>query len=131
MGKVRLSDLRSIRKAMGKSQSEMADLLGISIRAVQSYEQGWRDMPPPVQKLAGLLLAWACRKKGKKSESCWKVRRCRDEQRCNCQAFQLGAGEVCWAVTGDFHQTQKLDCWEAKLARCEKCQVMKGCLSAL
>jgi hypothetical protein len=129
MGTVKLSDLRSVRRALGKSQSGIADLLGNSIRAVQSYEQGWREIPPAVQKLAGLLLAWSWRRNGNKAQPCWKICDCSAEMRANCQAYQFRAGDYCWAVTGDYHKTRKLDSWDAKLAKCQKCPVMRGCLT--
>ena len=49
-------NLRTIREALNKTQHEMAALLGVSARAIQSYEQGWRPFPPHVQKMAGAAL---------------------------------------------------------------------------
>jgi DNA-binding XRE family transcriptional regulator len=34
-------ELSKIRQRLGKSQKEMAQLLAISLKAVQSFEQGW------------------------------------------------------------------------------------------
>lgn len=31
-----------IRRTLGKTQKEVAQLFGISLKAVQSFEQGWR-----------------------------------------------------------------------------------------
>ena len=56
MAAVDITSLRSVREALSKSQSDLAVLLGVSVRAVQSYEQGWRHTPLDVQKLALLLL---------------------------------------------------------------------------
>jgi len=33
------------RKKLGKTQKQIAQLLGVSIKAVHSYEQGWRNIP--------------------------------------------------------------------------------------
>ena len=33
------------RKQLGKTQREMGQLLGTSIKAIHSYEQGWRNVP--------------------------------------------------------------------------------------
>ncbi len=38
-------ELRHIRYRLGFSQSELAEELGVSLRAVQSWEQGWRKIP--------------------------------------------------------------------------------------
>ncbi|MDH4317770.1 MAG: helix-turn-helix domain-containing protein, partial [Desulfobulbaceae bacterium] len=37
------------RAKLGKTQKELAELLGISLKAVQSYEQGWRSVPLHVE----------------------------------------------------------------------------------
>ena len=34
-----------IRQKLNKTQKQMAQLLGTSIKAVTSYEQGWRTVP--------------------------------------------------------------------------------------
>lgn len=36
--------LKSIRKSKGLSQSQLADASGVSVRMVQKYEQGERDI---------------------------------------------------------------------------------------
>jgi len=94
------TDLRMIRDTLGKSQSEFADLLGVSTRAVQSYEQGWRPVPLYIQKLAATLLFLSWRKEGGRPSPCWKVRRCPPEKRETCPAFQFDAGDVCWLLHG-------------------------------
>jgi DNA-binding transcriptional regulator YiaG len=53
---IKLSDIPRVRKVLGVSQAQMAALLGISTKAVQSYEQGSRSVPAHVQRLAALLL---------------------------------------------------------------------------
>ena len=35
--------LAEIRRHLGKTQSQMAQILGVSPKAVQSFEQGWRN----------------------------------------------------------------------------------------
>jgi transcriptional regulator with XRE-family HTH domain len=40
--------LRDWRKRLGLSQREAGDALGLSLRAVQNYESGERDIPKPV-----------------------------------------------------------------------------------
>ena len=46
-----------IRRRLRKSQSEMAQLLTVSVRAVQSFEQGWRNIPAHVERQMLFLLA--------------------------------------------------------------------------
>ena len=42
--------VRSLRDELDRSQREMAEILGVSTKAVQSYEQGWRQTPPHVEQ---------------------------------------------------------------------------------
>jgi len=94
------TDLRMIRDTLDKSQSEFARLLGVSTRAVQSYEQGWRPVPPYVQKLAGMLLFLSWRKEGNRPTPCWKARNCPPDQRDACPTYEFGAGDLCWLLHG-------------------------------
>ncbi|MBU1234119.1 MAG: helix-turn-helix domain-containing protein, partial [Proteobacteria bacterium] len=32
----------TIRKKMSRTQKQLAELLGVSLKAIHSYEQGWR-----------------------------------------------------------------------------------------
>lgn len=54
--------IKQIRKTLGLSQSELATKLGMSTRAVQSWEQGWRTCPPPTRIL---LETWTKEKEEK------------------------------------------------------------------
>ena len=94
---LRFADLRAIRDALGKTQDEMAGLLGVSIRAVQSYEQGWRAAPPPTQKLAMLLLYLNGRDRGADGTPCWDVRGCSAEGPfCSTScAIAVGSRSMC------------------------------------
>ena len=38
-----------IRQKLNKTQKQMAQLLGTSLKAVHSYEQGWRSIPAHVE----------------------------------------------------------------------------------
>lgn len=103
----------------------MARLLGISVRAVQSYEQGWRPLPPYVQKLAGMLL-FLSRNGDEHLPPCWEVNGCGEEQKSRCFAYKHGIGRLCWMATGNWHQADNLLAdWRSKLARCRECEVMR------
>jgi DNA-binding transcriptional regulator YiaG len=45
-------ELRSIRLALGKTTAEMADALGVGLRAYQLWEAGQRSIPGPAVLLA-------------------------------------------------------------------------------
>jgi DNA-binding XRE family transcriptional regulator len=38
------SEFKEFRAKLGKTQAQMAQLLGVSLKAVHSYEQGWRSV---------------------------------------------------------------------------------------
>jgi len=118
-------DLRAIRHLMGKSQSQMARLMGVSTRAVQSYEQGWRGAPPTVQKHAMLLLYLHRRRAGTPARPCWEVCQCGEAERRECPAYLLGEGQLCWLATGNRLPGMKgRATWAAKAARCRECPAM-------
>lgn len=48
-------ELRLMRRRLGYSQAGLAGELGVSIRAVQSWEQGWRRIPAHVALLVRVL----------------------------------------------------------------------------
>jgi len=52
------------RFLLGKTQTQMAELLRSSAKAVQSYEQGWRSIPAHVERQVLFLLVM---KQGKKA----------------------------------------------------------------
>ncbi len=124
----RLDDLKSVRETLGKSQSELSALLGISTRAVQSYEQGWRPVPPYVQKLSALLLYLNWRKDNKERPPCWELRRCSEELQEQCTVRQSDCGHLCWMISGNFHRAEPQKSWKAKWGKCLKCPVTKGWL---
>jgi putative transcriptional regulator len=45
------ADVRAIRKKLGKSQSEFAMLIGVSVATLQNWEQGRRKPEGPAQAL--------------------------------------------------------------------------------
>ena len=47
-----MNNLQRIRKECGMSQGQLAEAAGISVRTLQSYEQGHRD----INGMAGLTL---------------------------------------------------------------------------
>jgi len=46
-----------LRRKLNKTQKEIALLLGISIKAVKSYEQGWRNVPPHIERQLYFLIS--------------------------------------------------------------------------
>jgi putative transcriptional regulator len=38
-----MPDPREVRRELGLTQSQLAEQIGVTVRAVQSWEQGWRE----------------------------------------------------------------------------------------
>ena len=57
------SEFLKARKVLDKTQKQLAELLGISIKAVHSYEQGWRKIPSHVERQVFFLPDQGGRKK--------------------------------------------------------------------
>jgi DNA-binding transcriptional regulator YiaG len=74
------------RKILGKTQKQLAELLGSSIKAVHSYEQGWRTVPAHVERQIFFLLA---RKRGSASsaKACWTIKKCPRKRKMLCPAW--------------------------------------------
>ena len=128
MASTPFADLRRVRGLLGKSQSEMAALLGISTRAVQSYEQGWRPTAPYVQRAAALFWFLSRRKDKPKAPPCWRVRKCDAAARAACPAYQFQAGDLCWLFPPSPCSELRGASWEDRIAVCEKCAVMRSWL---
>jgi DNA-binding XRE family transcriptional regulator len=76
--------LAEIRRHLEKTQSQMAQMLGVSTKAIQSFEQGWRNIPVHVERQVLLILALKSRA-AKKNKPCWLTRQCPAEDRQNCR----------------------------------------------
>jgi DNA-binding XRE family transcriptional regulator len=50
-------EFKRFRKKLEKTQRQMAQLLGVSIKAVHSYEQGWRSVPVHVERQIFFLVS--------------------------------------------------------------------------
>ena len=50
-------EFAAFRKALKKTQKQIAELLGTSIKAVHSYEQGWRKVPAHVERQLFFLVS--------------------------------------------------------------------------
>ena len=59
----------AIRKRLGKTQKELCQLLGVSLQAIHSYEQGWRVVPVHAERQILFLLA--LRHGLRKGKPCW------------------------------------------------------------
>ncbi len=121
---IRLDDLREIRKTLGLSQAGMARALDVSLRAVQSYEQGWRKAPINVLRMAWLILFCHWRKTLGPQKPCWEVNRCDEQTRQECFAYSHHSGDLCWIMGGtECKKLAGVDCME-RISHCRQCPVL-------
>jgi len=117
--------VRSIRSEMGLSQSELANLVGVGKRAVQSYEQGWRRPSEMVQRTLLLLLIARRNGAGLSQLRCWDRKKCPAEVRGKCIAHLTRQGHLCWFLTGTMCEGKARRSWAEKLETCLDCDFMQ------
>ncbi len=124
MGKKEFSE---IRRQLGKTQLQMAQLLGISLKAIQSFGQGWRNIPVHIERHV-LFLLLLKKSPYKKNRPCWVIRKCPMETKQNCPAWEFQVGHLCWFINGTICQGQKQESWEKKMKICRQCKVFQTIL---
>jgi hypothetical protein len=120
------NEFTRLRRYLDKTQEEIAQLLGVSVRAVRSYEQGWRSIPGHVERQLLFLVA-----KGSDDRSrrpCWVVKDCAPAVRRQCPAWEFGAGDLCWFIAGTHCQGKVQANWREKMKLCRKCEVLRPLL---
>ena len=125
-----LPTVKSVRAELGRSQREMAHLLGVSTKAVQSYEQGWRKTPPHVEQMVLLQAILRRHPDLRRIPYCWKLNKCSQELRGECPSARLKTPGFCWLITGTLCHGRPSGSWAAKRDRCLECQVMRRLLES-
>jgi len=127
MDKGEFSDLR---KSLGKTQKQMAQLLGTSLKAVQSFEQGWRKVPAYIERQMLFLLAMKGHS-SRDSAPCWVLQNCPDALRRECPAWELQIGHLCWFINGTICRGQAQVNWSEKMKICRRCNVFRSLFPTL
>ena len=122
-------EFTNIRTKLNKTQKEMSQLLGTSIKAVHSYEQGWRSIPAHVERQM-FYLAFHRLVKPTRPKSCWQVARCPKNRRDRCPAREFKMYKLCWFVCGTLCQGVVHRTWQEKMTACRKCPVFQPLLKA-
>jgi DNA-binding XRE family transcriptional regulator len=119
-----------IRRRLRKTQSEMAQLLGVSAKAIQSFEQGWRNIPVHIERQALFLTAKeTSHKRG--DTPCWVIVDCPMETKQNCPAWEFKSGELCWFINGTICHGEVQKSWHQKMRMCRQCKVFRPILSSI
>jgi DNA-binding XRE family transcriptional regulator len=116
------NELKRYRMRLGKTQKQMAALLGVSLKAIHSYEQGRRSVPVHVERQIYFLLSKLA-KKNKAVNSCWIVKKCSMEQKNRCPAWEFSSGDLCWFINGTVCDGKVQKNWKEKMKICGTCEV--------
>lgn len=101
-------DFFKIRKKLHKTQKEIAELLGVSKKAVESYEQGLRNIPVNIERIVYFLLFKLNMEKFNEKRLCWVSKKCPPHIRESCVAWIAKEGFFCWFITGRVCAGEKL-----------------------
>ena len=115
------------RKNLGKTQKQQAELLGTSLKAVHSYEQGWRAVPGHVERQVYFLVS-RTRGSHKGRKSCWVIKKCPPDRKKQCPAWEFQAGRLCWFVNGTICEGAVHKDWHEKMKICRTCEVLSSLL---
>jgi hypothetical protein len=121
------SEFKRLRKKLNKTQKQMAQLLGVSLKAVHSYEQGWRVVPPAVERQVYFLVSR--RGPGEVRPPCWEFKDCPPDRKGRCPAFEFNCGDLCWLVNGTLCEGTDQGSWEDKMNVCRSCSVFTSQIS--
>jgi DNA-binding XRE family transcriptional regulator len=123
-------EFSKIRSHLGKTQAQMAQLVGTSLKAIQSFEQGWRNIPVHIERQVLFLLALK-KLPRKKDRPCWVIQTCPVETRQKCPAWELRVGHLCWFINGTICQGRVQKSWSRKMKICRQCNVFQSMLPPL
>jgi hypothetical protein len=115
------------RVKLGKTQTQMAQLLGTSVKAIESYDQGWRNIPVHIERQVLFLLAMQTPQD--QVEPCWVLHDCPLELRNKCPAWEFQCGHLCWFINGTICHGEKQKNWGTKMKICRKCRVFQSMLT--
>lgn len=114
-------EFKRLRKKLDKTQKQMAQLLGVSLKAVHSYEQGWRVIPPAVERHLYFLVSRSG--SGNAHKPCWALKGCPPDRKAQCPAFEFRSGDICWFINGTICDGAVQASWKDKMKICRHCEV--------
>lgn len=120
------NEFTKARHYLGKTQKQMGELLGSSLKAVQSFEQGWREIPPHVERQLLFFIAIKNSKKRSTPSVCWEIKNCPSEQKTNCPTWEFQIGHLCWFLNGTICEGKVQKNWHQKMKLCRKCAYFKA-----
>jgi len=120
-------EFSKIRRHLGKTQGQLAQLLGTSHKAIQSFEQGWRKIPVHIERQVLFLLGLK-KSPRQKNRPCWVIRGCPMEVKENCPAWEFRVGHLCWFINGTICHGRVQESWRKKMKICRQCKMFRPML---
>ena len=120
-----------IRRYLGKSQSQLARLLSISPKTIQSFEQGFRPIPSYIERQVLLFLSLKKLSSEVTVTPCWEIKNCPSEWKQNCFVWELKARHFCWFISGTFCQGECQNTWHKKIKLCRQCEIFRSMIPHL
>lgn len=116
-------EFSKIRKQLGKTQKQLAALLGMSLKTIHSYEQGWRSIPAHIERQLFFLLI---KQRGKNPElvPCWDQKECQEKE--DCPAWEFQSGHLCWFLCGTLCECTSESSYKEKIGICRNCKIFKS-----
>jgi DNA-binding CsgD family transcriptional regulator len=113
------------RKKLGKTQKQLAELLGMSLKTIHSYEQGWRTIPGHIERQIFFLLI---NQRGRSDSliPCWEKKQCEIKEQCPAWEFQ--SGHLCWFLNGTLCDCTQTLTQKEKLEICKDCRIFTDLL---
>ena len=111
------------------TQSQLARLLCVSPKTIQSYEQGWRNIPISIERQLLFLLSMK-KSLDKRARPCWEINNCPREWRRSCAAWKFKAGHLGWFINGTFCKGNSTNSCEKKMQLCHQCKVFRSIFPA-
>lgn len=118
---------KQLRTELNKTQNELALLLGTSLKAIRSYEQGWRNIPVHAERQLYFLISRQ-KNKNNKQKPCWVIKKCPPARKKQCPAWEFKTGDLCWFINGTICEGIIHENWKQKKTLCEKCEVWETSL---
>jgi predicted transcriptional regulator len=116
-------EFSNFRRRLNKTQAQMAQLLGTSVKAIHSYEQGWRTVPVHAERQVLFLLS-RMRGNERAKKPCWVIKKCPQERKKQCPASEFQAGKLCWFINGTVCEGIVHKDWKEKMKICRSCEVL-------
>lgn len=116
-------EFKRFRKRLGKTHKQLATLLGVSLKAIHSYEQGWRSIPTRIEREL-LFLVINQRKAGNQLVPCWDQKNC--QQKDDCSAWEFQSGHLCWYLYSTLCEGTSELPYKEKLKVCRSCNIFNS-----